>query len=93
MSAFSHKPMMKTYIVIPKAGDVMQVRAEQMAMSPVYHSIRLFNGSRNQGETVALFHTESIVGVIEEASALDQLEYEQPFSSPPRFNIRPTIRP
>jgi hypothetical protein len=73
MSTLDHETM-KTYIVVPKSGDAVRVRAEQISMSPVHHSIRLYNGSKSHAETVALFHTESILGVIEEDSTLDQPE-------------------
>ena len=61
-----HKPL-KTYIVVPKVGDAVRVQAEDIVMSPLSHSVRLYSGV----QTVALFDTGSIIGVIEEASFLE----------------------
>ena len=66
MSALEQKPL-KTYIIVPKAGDAVRVQAEDVVMSQLSHSVRLYSGA----ETVALFDTGSIIGVIEEASFLE----------------------
>lgn len=61
---------MKTYVVVPKDGDPIRVQAENLNMSVLDRSIRLFNGHSAEPKTVALFHTQSVVGVIEEDSML-----------------------
>ena len=60
-------PEMKTYLVLPKVGEAVRVRAQKVVMSQLNHSVHLFNGS----DTVALFDTETIIGVIEETSLLE----------------------
>jgi hypothetical protein len=66
MIDLEQKPL-KTYIVVPKAGEALRVQAEAVLISPLGHSVRLFSGT----ETVALFDTANIIGVIEEASFLE----------------------
>ena len=60
-------PEMKTYLVVPKVGEAVRVRAQKVVMSQLNHSVHLFNGA----DTVALFDTETIIGVIEETSLLE----------------------
>lgn len=57
-------PEMKTYIVVPKMGEALRVKAQKVVMSLVNHSVHLCNGK----DTVALFDTEKIIGVIEESA-------------------------
>lgn len=66
MSVLKPKPL-RTYIVVPKIGDAVRFQAEDVVMSPLSHSVRLYSGA----ETVALFDTGNIIGVIEEASFLE----------------------
>lgn len=66
MRTLERKPL-KTYIVVPKVGDAVRIQAEDVVMSQLSHSVRLYCGI----ETVALFDTGSIIGVIEEARFLE----------------------
>jgi hypothetical protein len=66
MADLEQKPL-KTYIVVPKAGEALRVQAEAVLMAPLGHSVRLYSGT----ETVALFDTGNIIGVIEEESFLE----------------------
>lgn len=68
--AFIPKPQMRTYLVVPKDGTPIRVQAEHLNMSILDRSIRLFNGDAAETTTVALFHTQEVVGVIEQDSIL-----------------------